>query len=188
MTVEPDRSAAQTSVAEAVKAYGKRLFRFVRGRVGNDADAEDIIQDVWYQFSRVIALQPIEQISGWLFRVARNRVSDQYRRNTPRSIEDFAYEDEEGERAFRDLLLFEGDTPESELLKKNIWDAFFAAIEELPAAQRDVFVWNELDGETLQSISDRTGENIKTIISRKRYAVLHLRERLDYLYQEIINQ
>jgi RNA polymerase sigma factor (sigma-70 family) len=186
MAIEPGRDA-DLSISEVVKTYGKRLFRFVRGRVRNDTDAEDILQDVWYQFSRVVQLEPIEQISGWLYRVARNRLNDQYRREMPQSIEDFAYENEDGEVFLKDLLFPESETPESDLLKKTFWDTLWAALEELPEAQRNVFIWNELEDETFQSIADRTGENIKTLISRKRYAVQHLRARLDFLYQEIIN-
>jgi RNA polymerase sigma factor (sigma-70 family) len=186
MAIEPGRDAG-VSISEVVRTYGNRLFRFVRGRVRNNTDAEDILQDVWYQFSRVVQLEPIEQISGWLFRVARNRLNDQYRRETPQSIEDFAYENEDGEIFFKDLLFPESETPESDLLKKTFWDTLWAALEELPEVQRNVFIWNELEDETLQSIADRTGDNIKTLISRKRYAVKHLRKRLDILYQEIIN-
>ena len=137
--------------------------------------------------SRVADSEPIEQISGWLFRVARNRLTDQYRRQRPHSLEDLAYENEEGDLQFKDLLMMEANTPETEYLKSVVWDTFFAALEALPEAQRSVFVWNEMEGETFQSISDRTGDNIKTLISRKRYAVQHLRAHLDTVYQEFIN-
>ncbi len=187
MTVETNNSK-KPGITTVVQEYGKRLFRFIRGRVRNDADAEDILQDVWYQFSRVVETEPIAQLSGWLFRVARNRLTDQYRRQTPQSLEDFVYEDDEGELHVRELLLLEADTPETEYLKQVVWDELFAALDELPEAQRNVFIWNELDDETLQSIADRTGENIKTLISRKRYAVQHLRKRLNSVYQEFLNQ
>jgi RNA polymerase sigma factor, sigma-70 family len=146
-----------TGISEVVRTYGKRLFRFIRGRTRNDADAEDILQDIWYQFSRVVQLEPIEQISGWLFRVARNRITDQYRRTTTSSLEDFVYEGEEGELLFKDLLLAETNTPEEETMKTAFWEAFTNALDELPTAQREVFVWNELEDETFQSIADRTG-------------------------------
>ena len=187
MALEPDHSP-QMGITAVVQAYSKRLFRFIRGRVHNDADAEDILQDVWYQFSRMADIEPIEQLSGWLFRVARNRLTDQYRRVAPRSIEDFAYENEDGEMAFKDLLLLDTNTPETEYLKKLVWDTFMAALDELPEAQRNVFVWNEMEEETFQSIADRTGDNLKTLISRKRYAVQHLRKRLQSIYQEFVNQ
>jgi RNA polymerase sigma factor (sigma-70 family) len=186
MTAEPNNSN-NSGITAVVQEYSKRLFRFIRGKVRNDADAEDILQDVWYQLSRVADAEPIEQISGWLFRVARNRVTDMYRRTTPQMLDDLAYENEEGELHFKDLLLMEATTPETEYLKKIVWDTFFAALEELPEAQRNVFVWNEMEDETFQSISDRTDDNIKTLISRKRYAVQHLRERLYTVYQEFLN-
>lgn len=187
MTIEPSPSS-NIGIAATVQAYGKRLFRFIRSRVRSDADAEDILQDVWYQFSRVVDTEPIEQLSGWLFRVARNRLTDQFRRKTPQSLEDFVYEDADGETHFKDLLLLEADTPETEYMKQTVWAEFIAALDELPQAQRDVFVWNEMEDETFQSIADRTGENIKTLISRKRYAVQHLRTRLEPIYQEFVNQ
>lgn len=179
----------KTGITAVVEEYGKRLFRFIRGRVRNDADAEDILQDVWFQFSRVVNVEPIEQISGWLFRVARNRLTDQFRKTQPQSIEDFAYENEDGETHFRELLLLDaGNDPETEYLRSVVWEEFMSALDELPEAQRQVFVQNELEGETFQSIADRTGENLKTLISRKRYAVQHLRSRLETIYQEFVNQ
>ena len=180
-------AAAQQNIVGIVREYGKRLFGFIRQRVKTDADAEDVLQDVWYQFSRVADAEPIEQISGWLFRVARNRVTDLHRKQTPDALEDYAYADDEGELHFKDILLAAPDTPETEYFRQLFWDELFAALDELPAAQRDVFVWNELEDQTFQEIADRTGENIKTLISRKRYAVQHLRVRLGTLYQEFIN-
>lgn len=177
----------QQNIVGIVKEYGKRLFGFIRQRVQTDADAEDVLQDVWYQFSRVADAEPIEQISGWLFRVARNRVTDLYRKQAPDALEDYAYADEEGELHFKDILLSAPDTPETEYLRQIFWEELFVALEELPEAQRNVFVWNELEDQTFQEIADRTGENIKTLISRKRYAVQHLRVRLDTLYQEFVN-
>jgi RNA polymerase sigma factor (sigma-70 family) len=183
--IESDRdNTGRKSAAQVVQQYGNRLFRFIRGRVSNDADAEDILQDVWYQLSRVVDVESIEQISGWLFRVARNRLTDRFRKQTPRAFEDFTYTDDEGDTTFKELLLIDANTPESEYMKQTVWAAFMAALDELPEAQRNVFIWNEMEDETFQSISERTGENIKTLISRKRYAVQYLRERLETVYQE----
>jgi RNA polymerase sigma factor (sigma-70 family) len=162
------------NITQAVKTYGSRLFGFIRSRVPATADAEDILQEVWYQFSRVVDTEPIEQVSAWLFRVARNRITDSYRKRREDSLEELAMEDEEGE------------TPETTMLREVFWEALFEALEELPENQREVFVWNELEDQTFQEISDRTGVNIKTLISRKRYAVQHLRTRLQSLYEEII--
>ena len=177
----------EKTITGAMAEYGKRLFQFIRGRVRTNADAEDIAQEVWYQFSKMVDVAPIEQVSGWLFRVARNKVTDSYRKQKPELLEDFAYEDEEGDTLFKDILLADFNTPETETLRELFWEELFEALDELPEKQRDVFVWNELEDQTFQEIADRTGENIKTLISRKRYAVKHLRKRLETLYEEFLN-
>lgn len=178
---------AEQNIVGVVREYGKRLFGFIRNRVKTDADAEDVLQDVWYQFSRVADTEPIEQLSGWLFRVARNRITDLYRKRSNDSLEDYGYEDEDGEWNFKEILLATPDTPETEYLRQLFWEELLTALDELPEPQRNVFIWNELEDQTFQEISDRTGDNIKTLISRKRYAVQHLRLRLDTLYREFIN-
>jgi RNA polymerase sigma factor (sigma-70 family) len=178
--------ASEQNIVGVVREYGKRLFGFIRTRVKSDADAEDVLQDVWYQFSRVTNNEPIEQLSGWLYRVARNRITDLYRKRSNDSLEDYGYEDEEGEFHFKDILLSTTDNPETEYLRQLFWEELMDALDELPEAQREVFVWNELEDQTFQEIADRTGDNIKTLISRKRYAVQHLRLRLDTLYREFV--
>jgi len=175
------------NIVQAVKDYSKKLFGFIRGRVNTDEDAEDILQDVWYQFSNTSATETIEQVSAWLFKVARNKITDKYRRKQPELIDDYAYEDEEGELHFTDILLTDSNNAETEHLKNIFWEALFAALDELPENQRYVYVQNELEDKTLQEIADETGESIKTIISRKRYAVQHLRKRLQHLYDDLIN-
>lgn len=174
------------NITEAVSEYGKKLFGFIRNKVPTNADAEDIFQDVWYQFSNVVDTQPIEQVSGWLFRVARNRVTDNFRKKKPDLIEDFAYQDEEGDTHYKDIFLAEFPTPEDDELRELFWEALYSALEELPENQRNVFVWNELEDKTFQEIADETGVNIKTLISRKGYAVKHLRKRLESLYKEFL--
>ena len=175
------------TISGVINEYGNRLFRFVRGRVPTNADAEDITQEVWYQLSRVIELDSIEQISGWLFRVARNRITDSYRKQKPDSLEDHNYENEDGNFSFRDILMAETLSPEEEDLKDIFWEELFTALEEIPEEQRNVFIWNELEDQTFQEIADRTGVNIKTLISRKGYAVKHLRQRLEDLYREFFS-
>jgi len=174
----------QQSIIYAVQNYGKRLFSFIRSRVKNDQDAEDILQDVWYQLSSIIDTEPIEQLSAWLFRVSRNRIVDKKRKQTTLSIEDLAFEDEEGEMIFPEALLAGGLNPEEVLENTFLKELFFEALAELPEKQREVFVMNELEDLTLQEIADKTGESIKTIISRKRYAVAQLRERLRSIYNK----
>lgn len=176
--------ARQQKLKEAVQDYGKSLFKFIRGRVKSESDAEDILQDVWYQLSSIIDIEPIEQLSAWLFRVSRNRIVDRQRKKQPQSLEDFSFEDEEGDAFYPESIIAELINPESELEQKFVREAIFTALEELPKEQRLVFIWNEMEDRTFQEISDITGENIKTLISRKRYAVAYLRERLKNLYKD----
>lgn len=174
----------QMRIQDAVQEYGKRLLRFIRSRVKNDEDAEDILQDVWYQLSSIIDTEPIVQLSSWLYRVSKNRIVDKKRKKSESSLSDLVYEDEEGEMVWPEALLADNTNPDSELERSIIRESFFAALNELPDKQREVFVWNELEDLTLQEIADKTGTNLKTIISRKRYAVAHLRERLQSLYDD----
>jgi RNA polymerase sigma factor (sigma-70 family) len=181
-------TAQRQNIVQVVRGYGKRLFGFIRQRVPNDADAEDVLQDVWFQLSQLVDLDSVENIGAWLFRVTRNKLTDRSRKRLPENLEDLAYEDEDGETHYAgDLLLADFATPEDEYLRGLFWDTLFAALDELPENQRNVFIWNELEDQTFQVMADRTGENIKTLISRKRYAVQHLRRRLEDFYQELIN-
>lgn len=174
----------QQSIQNAVQDYGKRLFSFIRSRVKNDQDAEDILQDVWYQLSSIIDTEPIELLSSWLYRVSKNRIVDKKRKQKPQSLEDLVYTDKEGAMVFPEALLNDNRNPETELERVYTRELFYAALDELPEKQRDVFVWNELEDLTLQEIADKTGESIKTVISRKRYAVAHLRKRLQIMYDD----
>ncbi len=174
-------------IAATIKEYGRRLFGFIRGRVNTDEDAEDILQDVWYQLSNVVNVEEIEQMSGWLHRVARNKITDSYRKKKPGLLDDYSYENEDGELDFKDILLADTTDPETQYIRDLFWEELFAALDELPEKQKQVFVQNELENKTLQQIADATNENLKTIISRKGYAVKHLRRRLQTLYDELIN-
>ena len=168
--------------------FGKRLLGFIRQRVKSDADAEDILQDVWYQLTATVDTEPIEQVSSWLFTVARNKITDRYRKKKPVLMDDLQLgENEEGDISFTDILFDDSKNPESELLRNLFWKTLDEALQELPKEQRDVFVWNELEDIPFKDIAESTHEKISTLISRKRYAVLYLRERLLTLYEEIIN-
>lgn len=182
----PVTEQRKQNIIRAVRDYGKRLFYFIRGRVNTDEDAEDILQDVWYQFSNVMNSEPIEQTSAWLFRVAKNKIIDKYRRNKSDSLDEMIEDDESGEFNFKEIVLKENTTPETEFFKNIFWQELFTALNELPEEQRRVFIWNELEDIPFNEISERTGEKINTLISRKRYAVLHLRKRLEQLYNEFI--
>lgn len=179
----------ESAIAGTIKRYGKQLLSFIRERVGSLEDAEDILQDTWYQFSNLANIQEIESVSGWLYAVTRNRITDFYRKRKTTRLEDFTYEQEEGEREIRDLLLLDDSSdPELALFRELIWEELFIALEELPENQRSVFILNEIEDKTLQEIADEQGENLKTIISRKGYAVKHLRKRLLPLYNDLTNK
>ena len=171
------------SLLATVRKYGNNLFGFIRSRVGSQEEAEDILQDVWYQLSRIIDLDEIENMSGWLYRVARNRITDRFRKKEPLLLSGGEDEDELSE--LFGLLTGDADTPEEYFFREMFWNELQKALEELPANQRDTFVQNELEDQTLQEIADKTGEKLKTVISRKRYAVKHLRKRLQGLYDEL---
>ncbi|GLU53825.1 RNA polymerase subunit sigma-24 [Dyadobacter frigoris] len=175
------------AIAGTIKEYGKRLFGFIRNKVRSEQDAEDILQDVWYQLSNVINIEEIDQMSGWLHQVARNKIIDKYRKKTPELLDDFTYENEEDSFSLSDILLADNYTPETEYIREVFWKELFLALEELPENQRQVFVWNELEDVTLQDIATNTNENLKTIISRKGYAVKHLRKRMKTVYDEFFN-
>lgn len=174
------------SITETVQQFGKRLFGFVRGKVKTTEEAEDILQDVWYQFSRLSNLDELENVSAWLYRVAQNRVTDNYRKKKTENLEDFTYENDENEISFKEILLLdENASPELALFKEEFWNELMQALDELPENQKEVFLLNEIEDFTLQEIADQKGENLKTIISRKGYAVKHLRKRLQHLYNEL---
>ena len=173
------------SVTQLVKNYGKRLFRFIRGKVRTEEDAEDILQEVWFQLSSLGNVEDLESASGWLFQVARNKVTDLYRRKKTDSLDDLLTDPEDGGLNLREILLIDDSDPDMALFKEAFWNELNSALDELPQNQREVFIQNEIDGKTLQEIATESGENLKTIISRKGYAVKHLKKRVAYLYQEI---
>ncbi len=175
-------------VSQTVSTYGGRLMAFIRPKVNSQEDAEDILQEVWYQFSNLTNLKDIVNVSSWLYSVTRNKITDNYRKKKPEQLEDFFYEDEEGSFIIQEFLTESTeDNPEMKLVQQEIWNEIFLALDELSEKQRLVFIQNEIEGKTLQQIADEQIENIKTIISRKNYAVKHLRNRLDNLYKEITN-
>lgn len=177
------------NIPEIVRKYGDRLRGFIRKRVRSIDDADDILQEVFYQLAETERLmKPIDQMTAWLYTVARNRITDSYRKKKTESLPEIASDDDE--EFINDLgsLLFDnGSTPETELLRSMVWTELDKALNELPPDQREVFEMNELEGISFKEISDLTGEAVNTLISRKRYAVLHLRERLQTIYDELIN-
>ena len=172
-------------IAEVVARERRRLGSFIRRRVPDPADAEDILQEVFGELvESVRLLRPIEQVGAWLYQVARNRIIDRFRR---RSIEATASPDPiNGDEldALSELLPSPQAGPDAQYARRVLVEQLDAALEELPAEQRDVFVAHELEGESFRELATRTGLSINTLLSRKHYAVLHLRERLRQIYRE----
>lgn len=173
-------------IAKTVKNYGGKLLSFIRPKVNNAEDAEDILQEVWYQFSNLTNIAEIVNISGWLYRVSRNKITDSYRKKKTENLEDFVYENEDGSFSIKDILLLDdSENPELLAFREEVWKELYSALEELPQKQRHAFLESEIEGKKLQEIADEQGENIKTIISRKNYAVKHLRKRMTILYKDL---
>lgn len=187
LTISPGMpSSSRKNITAVITRFGQRLMGFIRQRVGSEADAEDILQDVWYQLTTTVDTEPIEQISGWLFAVARNKIVDRYRKKRPESLDLLLQSGDGSGPDLAGILLDESSNPETANLRALFWKALQEALEELPEEQRIVFEWHELSGLSFKEIAELTGENVNTLISRKRYAVIHLRERLLTLYHEII--
>ncbi len=182
--------AQELNVSEIVREYKNRLTGFIRKRVDRTEDAEDILQEVFYQLAEADWLmKPVDQVAGWLFTVARNRITDLYRKKKPDLLPE-PYSDDDEENAMEDLgslFIDEENNPEMEYLRSMIMEEFEAALNDLPPEQRQAFELNEIRGKSFNEISKLTGEPVNTLISRKRYAVLYLRERLGILYDELIN-
>ena len=171
-------------VTQVVSDMGRGLMKFIRARVASEADAEDVMQDVWQQLVTSLDAGAVEQVGGWLYTVARNRIIDRYRKPKMASLEGMAEGDDASNFDLSEFVLRDDKTPRTEHLRALFWERLHAALAELPEEQRQVFVWHELDAMSFQEMVELTGENLNTLISRKRYAVLHLRKRLEPLREE----
>lgn len=173
-------------ISEVITREQSRLRHFIRGRVPDPRDAEDILQDVLYELVQANRLlMPIDHINGWLFRLARNRIIDLLRKKEPATFSDMAVTDADDELLSLDDLLPSADAgPEAFYARKMLLDALELAIDELPPEQREVFVAHELAGRSFREMAAETGVSVNTLLSRKRYAVLHLRERLQTIYDD----
>ena len=173
-------------ISEVVMRERSRLGNFIRKRVPDPLDAEDILQEVLYELVEANRLlMPIEHVTGWLFRVARNRITDLFRKKKPETFSDAAVVDEEGELLhLEDLLPSPDDGPEAAYARSVILDEIDFALGELPEEQREVFVAHEVEGRSFKEMAAETGVSVNTLLSRKRYAVLHLRDRLQRAYDE----
>jgi RNA polymerase sigma factor (sigma-70 family) len=178
-------SAAHVSPAEMAYGHRPRLLNFIRRRVSTDEDAEDILQDVFFQFlSNNSVAQPIEQLSAWLYTVARNRIIDWYRKRKQK-VESPMDEETGLPMNLEEILFDPSDEPDRVLFRGAVWDALAEALEDLPEEQSEVFMLHELEGRSFKEIAELTGENINTLLSRKRYAVLALRKALQEMYNEL---
>jgi len=173
-------------ISEIVVEERSRLRNFIRRRVPDPADAEDIVQEVFYELVEANRLlMPIEHITGWLFRVARNRITDLFRKKKAENFSDAAMEGEDGERLqIEDLLPSPDAGPEALYFRNALFDELELALDELPAEQREVFVAHEIHGRSFKHLAAETGVNVNTLLARKRYAVVHLRERLQSIYED----
>jgi len=173
-------------ISELVRQEQPRLRNFIRRRVPDPRDVEDILQDVFCELVEANRLlMPIEHVTGWLFRVARNRIIDLFRKKKPETFSDAAVADEDDELLrFEDLLPSPDDGPEALYARNVLLDELELAIDELPEEQREVFVAHELEGRSFKEMAAEMGVSVNTLLSRKRYAVLHLRARLRTIYDE----
>ena len=177
-------------ISETVAEERSRLRNFIRKRVADPSDAEDILQEVFYELVEANRLlMPIEHVTGWLFRVARNRITDLFRKKKPETFSDAAVEDEAGELLqIEDLVPSPDAGPEALYVRNMLLDELEFALGELPDEQREVFVAHELEGRSFKELSAENGVNVNTLLSRKRYAVLHLRERLQSIHDEFFTK
>lgn len=177
-------------IEEIVRKEKKRLLNFIRQRTPSVEDAEDILQEVFYELVESYRLmKPVEQLASWMFTVARNKITDLYRKKKPDLLEDNVHigEEEDEPLLLADILKANTISADDKMMNDFIMEAVAEVLDELPKEQRDAFVMHELEDKSMQQIADETKVSVKTVISRKRYAVLYLRERLQTLYQQFIN-
>ncbi|HQU40501.1 MAG: RNA polymerase sigma factor [Chitinophagales bacterium] len=184
----------QLIINEAVDKERGRLLRFIRTKVANEEDAQDILQDVFYQLaSNHGIVEGIENMTAWLFRVARNRIIDTYRKKKPESIDTsgIGSDEEDGDSYLAQIGAISAvrdDDPDALYERSLVWETLYEALSELPEEQRLVFELHELESKSFNEISELTGVGVNTLLSRKRYAVLHLRERMRDLYEEMMER
>jgi RNA polymerase sigma factor (sigma-70 family) len=176
-------------ISDIVQREQGRLRSFVRKRVADRDDAEDILQDVFYELVEAYRLmKPVEQAGAWLFRVARNRIVDFFRKQRPVARSSGQLADDGEELGLEELLPSPDAGPEAAYARSLLWEELEAALEELPAEQRAVFLAHEIDGRSFKELAAETGLSVNTLLSRKRYAVLHLRRRLREINDELVGE
>jgi RNA polymerase sigma factor (sigma-70 family) len=183
LSIERIAAEQDRRISEAIERERPRLRNFIRKHVPGEGDAEDILQDVFYELVEAYRLmKPVEQVGAWLFRVARNRITDFFRKKKPEPLGDAA---DEGETfPLEDLLPSPSAGPEASYARSVLLEELDAALDELPEEQRDIFLAHEIQGRSFKDLAAETGLSVNTLLSRKRYAVLHLRQRLQAIYDE----
>ena len=186
VAIESGRAEQNRRISEVIQRERRRLLHFIRKRVDDEGDAEDILQDVFHELIEAYRLmKPVEQVGAWLYRVARNRIIDRFRKRGPEGRAGIPLSaSEEDALRLEDLLPSTNAGPEAMYARDVLLDELDAALEELPEEQRDVFIAHEMDGRSFKQLAEETGLSINTLLSRKHYAILHLRRRLQAIYQE----
>jgi RNA polymerase sigma factor (sigma-70 family) len=187
LSVEGMASEQDQRISEVVKLERARLKNFIRRRVPDERDAEDILQDVFYELVEAYRMmKPIERVSAWLYRVARNRITDLFRKRRPEALaSDPVAANEDGESLLlEDLLPSPDEGPEAAYARSVLLDELEAALDELPEEQRQIFVAHEMEGRSFKELAGTTGLNVNTLVLRKHYAVVQLRQRLEAIYEE----
>ncbi len=172
----------EVQIKAIITEFQEPLEGFIKSRVASDRDAEDILQEVWFQLSKTLDIGSLDNPGAWLYHVTRNKIIDHYRKKSPDWLEDFLQE-EDGAFDWDN----EEDTPEDIYFRQQFWEELYEALDSLPEKQRIVFVLNEIEGITLREIAEQYGEKLKTIISRKGYAVRQLRRRLEFLFNDFMD-
>ncbi len=174
------------------KERGK-LLSFIRGKVSSSEEAEDILQDVFYQFvAGFESIDSLDRVTSWLYSVARNKIIDRYRRDAARpkkaDLAGAISNDDDAPLTLQDILPDLDNSPEASLLREAIWDEIMHALDELPRDQREIFIQNEMEEKSFREISEQTGVSINTLLSRKRYAIIALRKRLQKFYDDVVGE
>ena len=185
LSIPVTMSDEQKNISQIFNEYSRRLLGFIKKRIANNEDAEDILQEVFYQFAG--STEPIEQLSAWLFTTTRNKITDKYRKKKTELLDDIFPASGEDDLEWEEILFTVNADAETEYLRNIFWTTLHQALDELPAEQKEVFIAHELDDISFEKISKQTNVPVATLISRKRYAVLHLRERLEILKNELLN-
>ena len=191
LTLPMAEQQSNVKIVQTFSKESKRLLNFIKQRVPTNEDAEDILQDVMYEFVNSFrVMKPVEQVASWLFTVARNRITDFYRKKRPDLLDDqtFSYKDDGETLSLSDMLPASDGSPESKMMNDLIMTNITASLKKLPQELREVFIMHELEDKSFQEIAEITGANVNTLLSRKRYAVIFLRSELQGLYEELFKK